>query len=282
MIDAPGVPAVTPTTKPKRTETRVWTTPGRVELIDSMGSDLAIIRRRGKSFDSPPPAWEYDYSCVACLQVFNDGADPTCSKQGENHSWVQTNRRLSLKHLDRLEEAIVKKHASIFEGIQFEFHVKAPIKVARDWFRHRTHSFNEESTRFSLIKHEFYVPTGELMRTQTGSAAQAAFSPLEEPFGTVASDIIREQCEQAFDAYETMLMMGVAREVASYALPLATMTSFYDTVNLRNLWAFLALRASGGFAIREMQLLVDQVEALATPIVPQAMRLWIKNGRMPL
>lgn len=267
--------------KNKRLETVVWTTPGVVELIDHMGSDLSVVRRRGKSFDKKPPEWEYSHYCIDCRQDFNNPYGP-CPSTGGNHSWVAGDRRLKLSDLNRVEEAIVKKHASIFEGVQFEFHVKAPIKVARDWFRHRTHSFNEESTRFSLIKHEFYVATGDLMRTQTGKAAEAAFSPLEEPFGTVASDIIREQCEVAFDAYETLLMMGVAREVASYVLPLATMTSFYDSFNLRNLFAFLHLRATGGFAIREMQLLVDQVEAQARTVVPQTMDLWDKHGRQPL
>lgn len=270
--------------KRERTEMVVWTTPGVVELIDSMGSDLSIIRRRGKSFDTPPPSWEYNERCSRC-GLDGDEAREQRTCEGDDfgqHDLRRSNPHLSLKNLGRLEEAMVNKHASLFEGVEFEFHVKAPIKVARDWFRHRTHSFNEVSTRFSLMKHEIYVPTGELMRAQTGSASQASFSPLEEPFGTVASDIIREQAEAAFDAYETLLLMGVAREVASYVLPLNTMTAFYDKANLRNWLNFLVLRGKDGYAIEEMKILADRIETLITGVVPQAMELWNKHGRQPL
>jgi len=35
------------------------------------------------------------------------------------------------------------KHTSPFEMVKFKFHVKAPLFVARQWFRHRMASYNE-------------------------------------------------------------------------------------------------------------------------------------------
>lgn len=50
------------------------------------------------------------------------------------------------------------RHTSPFEMVEFKFHVKAPIFVVRQWFRHRTASVNEISGRYSVLKEEFYEP----------------------------------------------------------------------------------------------------------------------------
>jgi len=50
-------------------------------------------------------------------------------------------------------------HESPFEHVVFTFHVKAPIFVARQWFRHRIGSFNEISLRYTEFNEtEYYVP----------------------------------------------------------------------------------------------------------------------------
>jgi thymidylate synthase (FAD) len=50
------------------------------------------------------------------------------------------------------------KHTSPFEMIKFKFHVKAPIFVARQWFRHRMSNYNEISGRYTELKEDFYIP----------------------------------------------------------------------------------------------------------------------------
>ena len=42
--------------------------------------------------------------------------------------------------------------------VKFKFHVKAPIFVARQWFRHRMGNYNEISGRYSELKDEIYFP----------------------------------------------------------------------------------------------------------------------------
>jgi thymidylate synthase (FAD) len=49
-------------------------------------------------------------------------------------------------------------HGTPFEHSLFIFHVKAPIFVARQWFRHRIGSFNEISGRYVEYQEEFYIP----------------------------------------------------------------------------------------------------------------------------
>ena len=60
-----------------------------------------------------------------------------------------------------------EQHGTPFEHNFFRFHVKAPIFVAREWFRHRIGwSYNEYSGRYSVINNEYYTPSDENMRTQ--------------------------------------------------------------------------------------------------------------------
>ena len=49
-------------------------------------------------------------------------------------------------------------HGTPFEKVNFEFHVKCPLFVARQWFRHRMGSFNERSARYRKFDEEFFVP----------------------------------------------------------------------------------------------------------------------------
>ncbi|HWA83978.1 MAG TPA: FAD-dependent thymidylate synthase, partial [Fimbriimonadaceae bacterium] len=52
-------------------------------------------------------------------------------------------------------------HTSPFEQVQFTFHTKMPIFVARQWVRHRTARLNEISGRYSIMRDEFYLPSPE-------------------------------------------------------------------------------------------------------------------------
>ena len=54
--------------------------------------------------------------------------------------------------MDESDEGLIRflmrdKHGTPFEHNAFRFHVRAPLFVAREWFRHRVGSFNEFSMR---------------------------------------------------------------------------------------------------------------------------------------
>ena len=50
------------------------------------------------------------------------------------------------------------KHTTPFEMVEFKFHIKLPIFIARQWIRHRTANVNEYSGRYSIMKDDFYLP----------------------------------------------------------------------------------------------------------------------------
>ncbi len=132
-------------------------------------------------------------------------------------------------------------HTSPFEKCVFEFHIKCPIFVARQWLRHRTASINETSARYSEMPDEFYEP--EFLRGQSASNRQGSSSDTIEFIGDhPARALIRDHDTNAYELYQTLLKSGVAREQARMVLPVNLYTEFYWTMNLWNLFHFLHLR----------------------------------------
>ena len=70
------------------------------------------------------------------------------------------------------------RHGTPFEHNSFRFHIRAPIFVAREWFRHRVGSFNEFSMRYARATDDFYIPEAEDVRTQVGKPGSYSFDPV--------------------------------------------------------------------------------------------------------
>lgn len=168
------------------------------------------------------------------------------------------------------------KHMSCFEHNSITFAVKVPIFVSRELVRHRTLSFNEESARYKKMNHEFYVPHQERPVSQTGKAMDYELEA-DPIIGQVAHDVIAGQSEWAWQAYETMLEKGVAREVARMVLPVNLMTSLYVTGNLRNWLAFLDLRVDN-HALYEIRYMAVRVAEHLEDLAPITMEAWRNDG----
>ncbi len=135
------------------------------------------------------------------------------------------------------------QHTSPFEQVQFTFHVKLPIFVARQWIRHRTARLNEISGRYSVLKDEFYLPADGDVAFQSsdnkqGRAVEAVPLELREK---VLSLLEAEQ-KRSYGDYERLIADGIARELARINLPLSLYTEWYWQIDLHNLFHFLKLR----------------------------------------
>ncbi|NPA80501.1 MAG: FAD-dependent thymidylate synthase [Thermotogae bacterium] len=131
------------------------------------------------------------------------------------------------------------EHGTPFEHAVFKFHVKTPIFVSREWFRHRIASYNEISQRYTEVKDEFYVPHA-LRKPTKGNKQASDFAPFPDEERLIGS--IEEAYAKAYEVYRNLLREGVARELARIVLPLGIYTQFYWTVNARSLMNFLRLR----------------------------------------
>lgn len=155
------------------------------------------------------------------------------------------------------------KHTTPFEMVDFKFHIKCPIFVARQWLRHRTASVNEMSARYSVVPDEYFVP--DELRTQSTANKQGSDEPLEGSANLLLKQ--KASCDLAFHTYDELLKKGCSRELARTHLPQSTFTEFYWKINLHNLLHFLKLRMDD-HAQKEIQDLALQVYELIKPIVP--------------
>jgi thymidylate synthase (FAD) len=168
-------------------------------------------------------------------------------------------------------------HGSPFEHGYFRFIVKAPIFVVREHHRHRAgHSYNEWSGRYSKMEAEFYV--ADFVRTQVGKPGAYTFEPVEPEVRELARAEIAKSAAEAFEAYERMLELGVAKEVARTVLPLALYTKYYWSCNPRSLMHFCSLRNSehAQFEIREY---ARAAEAFLERTMPVTHAAFVANGR---
>ncbi len=196
---------------------------GFVRLVDTMGDDMAVVRAARVSYGNESKGEKADEKLIHYLMKHN--------------------------------------HGTPFEHIVFTFHIKCPIFVARQWFRHRIGSFNEISGRYTELATEFFVPT--TLRENKTANHQASIE------GDFTDDEIQSMLSEwnyaleiAESTYESLLEKGVAREQARAVLPIGTYTEFYWTVNLRSLFNFIRLRTADD-SQAEMREYADTIQAIA-------------------
>lgn len=204
---------------------------GHVALVESMGSDLSVVRNARVSYAAE---WR------------------TGEDAGKD---------------EKLLRYLVKNgHTSPFEAVQFTFDVKAPIFVLRQWHRHRTWSYNEVSARYSELPAEYYVPELDKITTQSTDNKQMR-TDVEHPQAQSIKAILSASNEETFFTYKRLLDKGCPRELARSVLPVATYSHMFATVDLHNLMHFLRLRLHG-HAQYEIRVYAQAMLKLIEPVCP--------------
>jgi thymidylate synthase (FAD) len=172
-----------------------------------------------------------------------------------------------------------ERHGTPFEHNAFRFHVRCPIFVAREWFRHRASSFNEFSMRYAKATEDFYVPAPEDVRSQVGKPGAYTFEPVSDEVAETTREELRQVYETAYGAYERLVEQGVARELARAVLPVGAYTEFYWTVNARSLMNFLSLRNAEA-AQREIRRYAEACERFFADRMPVTHEAFVAAGRV--
>ena len=172
-----------------------------------------------------------------------------------------------------------ERHGTPFEHNSFRFHVRCPIFVAREWFRHRIGSFNEFSGRYAEFSPDAYVPALEDIRSQVGKPGAYSFEKVDDFIAISAREIIEESYNRAFVNYEDLLKLGVAKEVARTVIPVGAFTEFYWTVNARSLMNFISLRNDDN-AQYEIRMLAKEVESIFADLMPVTYEAFVLNNRV--
>jgi len=167
-------------------------------------------------------------------------------------------------------------HTTPFEMVEFKFHIKMPIYIARQHMRHRTASINELSARYSVVPREYYEP--EILRGQSQVNHQGSEGVVD--VGAGLTDKVSDHLNDVFNTYEDMLEQGCCREQSRGILPQSTYTEFYWKINLHNLLHYLQLRMDS-HAQKEIQEYANAIFKLVEPLVPitmEAFRDYRVNG----
>ena len=188
------------------------------------------------------------------------------------------------EEMDESDEGLVRflmrdRHGTPFEHNCFRFHVRAPIFVAREWFRHRVGSFNEFSMRYARATDDFYVPEADDVRSQVGKPGAYSFEPVDPELAERTREELRAVYETAYATYQRLVEEGVARELARSVLPVGAYTEFYWTVNARALMNFVSLRAADT-AQREIRRYAEAVERFFAEHMPVTHSAFVAAGRV--
>jgi thymidylate synthase (FAD) len=185
-------------------------------LLDSMGNSLSVVNDARQSFAA------------------------------ESAEWTDRDGKL-LRYLAK------HHHTSPFRGVVFKWSVKAPLFIARQWWKHTIAStfvddqlgWNEKSFRYCAADEaEFYIPTEFLQ--QSDNNRQASAGPLASKDQPLAFAQYAQAVEACKQAYAGLLLMGVSKEQARAVLPSALYTSFVWTCSLQALFHFISLRIAKG------------------------------------
>jgi thymidylate synthase (FAD) len=177
------------------------------------------------------------------------------------------------------------RHGTPFEHSTMTFYVNAPIFVFREFMRHRTFSYNEESGRYRKLEPVFYVPGPDRRLVQSGKPGAYQFTAGSAEQHALVTETVEAACRQSYEAYLEMLEAGVAREVARTVLPVGLYSSMYATCNARSLMHFLSLRTRNeaakvpSFPQREIEMVAERMEALWAGLMPLTHAAFNANGR---
>lgn len=170
-------------------------------------------------------------------------------------------------------------HTSPFEMVEFKFSVCAPLMVARQWVRHRTASWNEESARYSEVDdNPVYMPhewRGQSEKNKQAGEGVVDMTPVVDEFGfiepngaTTYADLITE----SKDVYKRLNSAGVERGLCRLACTEGRYTRWIWKIDLHNLLHFLQLRMHphAQWEIRQYANAIAGIVAERAPLVWEA------------
>ena len=175
------------------------TTTFNVTLIDHMGSDLSVVNAARVSF-AKTSEWE------------------AISPSGPIEGCLNYEDERLIKYLAK------HNHWSPFGHASMQFHVKAPVFVARQLVKHQVGLiWNEVSRRYVDYPPELFKPEvwrGRPVNSKQGSAGEINLDP-------TLQHVYETAMEQCLILYNSFIDKGIAPEQARMILPQSMMTEWY-------------------------------------------------------
>ena len=213
-----------------------------VTLVDSMGTDLTVVNAARVSF----------------AKVSEGDSIPHA---GPTPGFLKYEDEKLIKYLAKHD------HWSPFGHGSLQFHIKAPVFVARQLVKHQVGLvWNEVSRRYVDDEVEFYKP--EEWRGKPTNSKQGSSDEVIDinPRGALVDDY-EKVCKNAKWTYEQLLRLGVAPEQARMILPQSMFTEWYWSGTLMAFARVCNLRCKPDTQ-KETQVVANQIDKLAEEVFP--------------
>ena len=168
-------------------------------------------------------------------------------------------------------------HWTPFAHVQFQFRMKMPIFVAREWFRSTVGlSRNEVSRRYVDTPPEFWTPKGA-WRGRAENVKQGSGDLLPTYTRDGATLVYEHALYLATNAYKVLLDKGVCPEQARAVLPQSMITEFIETGSLAAYARIYGLRTDA-HAQKEIQDYALAIGEHIEKIVPVSWKALTNGG----
>jgi thymidylate synthase (FAD) len=188
----------------------------------------------------------------------------------------------------RLNYLMKNRHGTPFECSAMTICVHAPIKVWREWHRHRVgFSYNEQSGRYTPFEPVFWCPPKDrpMIEPPGFKSSSPVFIPPTDDDYLHIQQILTRGYYEAYERYLELLNKGVDKGLARDVLGVGIFSACYVTANPRSFMHFLELRTNRPDAKRpskplwEIDNAAQQVEAIFKEHWPVTHELWNQHGR---
>ena len=246
----------------------------KVELIDSMGSDLSTVNSARVSFDKESEfheEWDYDGNCPPEGFTEYDQYDSDMERGMSGYRKIKDSDKKLIKYLAS------HKHMTPFRHNQIQIRCHAPIFLARQLGKHQAGlSWNEVSRRYVDSEPKFFVPD-EWRGRPDGSIKQGSGGVVDTSemwttgYGApqTLDNMLRDVGDYQLCLYTEMLARGVAPEMARMVLPQSMMTSWYWSGNLLAFAHVYKERIAEGAQL-EAQWFSEELDKAIRPLFPES------------
>ena len=211
-----------------------------VTYVDSMGSDLTVVN--------------------AARVSLNKTSD-----------WEE-NKVLSSRDEKLIDYLARHEHWTPFAHPQITLHIKAPICIRTQFFKHKVGFVeNEVSRRYVDTPPEFFYP--KWSRRPAQSIKQGSGAPLDIEDANTCHFTYAYAIEACRTSYEELLRLGVAPEQARMVLPTGMMTEWYWTGSLAAYARFYKQRIdpTAQKEIRDYAVRIGQIVSKLFPVCWKAL-----------
>ena len=224
-----------------------------VTLIDHMGDDLSVVNAARVSFGKRIELDASQYDDV------------------EYEGWLGQIPILRDGDVKLIKYLAKHNHWSPFGHTSLQFHIKAPVFVARQLIKHQIGLvWNEISRRYVSDEPEFYTP--EVWRASAENKKQGSSDEEIDINPAVGSgpqmvDNYQQVLKSAKWTYEHLLRLGVCPEQARMVLPQSMMTEWYWSGTLYAFASICNLRCKPEVQL-ETQMIAKEIDIQAGKLFP--------------